>query len=50
MTPMPQPTAADLVFNGHCAEAMRFYERALSGKVCMPMQLAFLGQNSGHGD
>ena len=28
MTPMPQPTAY-LAFDGHCAEAMRFYEQAL---------------------
>ena len=32
MTPMPQPTAY-LAFDGNCAEAMRFYERALSGKL-----------------
>lgn len=29
---MPQPIAY-LAFNGNCAEAMRFYERALGGKV-----------------
>ena len=32
MTPMPQPTAY-LSFDGNCAEAMRFYEQALSGKL-----------------
>lgn len=29
---MPQPIAY-LAFNGNCAEAMRFYERALDGKL-----------------
>lgn len=29
---MPQPIAY-LSFNGNCAEAMRFYERALGGKI-----------------
>ena len=29
---MPQPIAY-LSFNGNCAEAMRFYERALEGKI-----------------
>ena len=29
---MPQPIAY-LAFNGNCAEAMRFYERALDGKI-----------------
>ena len=32
MTPMPQPTA-NLVFDGNCAEAMRFYEQVLNGKL-----------------
>jgi PhnB protein len=32
MTPMPQPTAY-LAFDGNCAEAMRFYEKALNGTL-----------------
>ena len=32
MTPMPQPTAY-LAFDGNCAEAMRFYEQVLGGKL-----------------
>jgi PhnB protein len=33
---MPQPIAY-LGFNGNCAEAMRFYERALGGKIELMM-------------
>jgi PhnB protein len=33
---MPQPIAY-LSFNGNCADAMRFYERALGGKIEMLM-------------
>jgi len=29
---MPQPTSY-IFFNGQCAEAMRFYERTLGGKI-----------------
>lgn len=32
MTPMPQPTAY-LSFDGNCADAMRFYEKALGAKL-----------------
>ena len=32
MAPMPQPTAY-LAFDGNCADAMRFYEVALGGKL-----------------
>ena len=32
ITPMPQPTAY-LAFDGNCAEAMRFYEQVLGGKL-----------------
>ena len=32
MAPMPQPTAY-LAFDGNCAEAMRFYEQVLGGKL-----------------
>lgn len=32
MTPMPQPIAY-LAFDGNCAEAMRFYEQVLGGKL-----------------
>lgn len=32
MPPMPQPTTY-LAFDGNCAEAMRFYEQVLGGKL-----------------
>jgi PhnB protein len=36
---MPQPIAY-LAFDGHCAEAMRFYERALGGRIEVMMSNA----------
>jgi len=36
---MPQPIAY-LAFNGNCADAMRFYERALGGKLEVMMRTA----------
>jgi PhnB protein len=39
---MTQPTDVDvyLHFDGNCAEAMRFYERTLGGKIAMMMTAA----------
>lgn len=36
---MPQPIAY-LMFNGSCADAMRFYERALDGKIEAVVRMA----------
>jgi PhnB protein len=32
---------AYLIFDGDCADTMRFYERTLGGKVTMPLQKTF---------